>query len=199
MQIDRAVVVVMPVFVELGVMLVDLVMVVLFVVMALLVMVFVLVVIVVLVVVRPLLGVGVHLERPSPAQWFERDPFRAGQLDHQRVVPEVGDRTGERDLLVFVDQEDDAGLGQRRGVGRAHAEGVRRLGTPNDQVRLAGAGHHRAHQRVHRLDRGDHVDTPRADVLAAAGECHRCGQDQSHRYHIQPTGHECPLNLVESA
>ena len=103
-------------------------------------------VVVVVVVAFLVLVVGVLLERPALAQRFEVDTLRRRQLHHQRFLSEVGDRSGQGDLLVFVDQEDDARLLQRRGVGGTHAEGVRRLGAADDQMRLADAGHDRAHQ-----------------------------------------------------
>ena len=95
---------------------------------------------------------------------LERAAFPDGPVNHARHVEEPDhagvpgeriDRAGQRGLQRVADHEDDIGVLQRRGVGGTHGEGMRRGGAADEQVRLADAGHHRAHQRMHRLDRGD--------------------------------------------
>ena len=129
-------------------------------------------------VVLSLVAVTVVLVLLEGAAFAQRPPHQArrvGEPDHAGVPGERLHRAGERGLQRVADHEDDVGVLQRRRVGGAHGEGVRRRVAPDDQVRLADAGHHGAHQRMYRLDRGD---DPHAVVA-----CRRAGDGTAEERH----------------
>ena len=131
-------------------------------------------------VVLPLVPVAVVIVLLEGAALAERLPDQAGgveQPDHARVLRQRIDRPGERGLHRVADQEDDVRILERRRVGGAHGEGVRRRGAPDDQVRLAHARHHRAHQRMHRLDRGDDPQS----VVVGRSRCRDRTAEESRR------------------
>ena len=122
--------------------------------------------------------VVVLLERTALAQRPPHQAGRVGESDHAGIPCEGLHRLGERGLHRVADHEDDIGVLQRCRVGGTHGEGVRRRVTPDDQVRLAHAGHHGAHQRMHRLDRGDDPQpvVARRRAGGCAAEERRCGE-----------------------
>ena len=141
----------------------------------------VVIVVILVVVVLSLVAVAVVvvlLERAALAQRPPHQARRVGESDHAGVPGEDLHRPGERGLHRVADHEDDIGILQRRRVGGTHGEGVRRRVTPDDQVRLAHAGHHGAHQRMHRLDRGNDPQpvVARRRAGGCAAEERRCGE-----------------------
>ena len=142
----------------------------------------VLVIIVVVIVVHSGMAVAVVVVLLEGAALAQRTPYQSRRIDEPDHAGAAGKRLhrpGERGLHRVVDHEDDMGFFQCRRVGGAHGEGVRRRVPPDDQVRLADAGHHGAHQRMHRLDRGY---DPQA-VVACRRSGGRTGEKRSRSEH----------------
>ena len=175
MQVERAVVVIVVVLIPVRMFMVVIM------VMVVIVPVFMLVRVAVSVVVVPVVVVLMERVRLEGSPLAERPADQAlgrGQLDDPRIACKRVDRAGESRLHRFVDQEDDPGLLQHRGVGRTHVEAVMRRALAHDEVRLADTGHHRAHQGVHRPDGGDDRYRVAGRRRRRGGACEKrgCGQ-----------------------